>query len=262
MQRLNKLAAAPAAVLVVQLVTGLAFLIAWDFAARHVIDKQFISPPATVAAGLPSLLGDSAILEALFVTFIELTVAFVVAVALGVAIAVAIGLNEAVFEAAYPIVLLVYAIPQITLLPLFVLYLGVGPASKIAFGISHGILPIVVTVAAAVRGFDRKYVRLAKCSGASASQIVRTIVLKQIAPSLFASLKLAMAATLIGVLLAELYVSHSGIGFFTRSFANSFAPTKLFGLIVLLASMAVLLNGSVDWIERLLDPRLRRSAES
>jgi NitT/TauT family transport system permease protein len=65
-------------------------------------------------------------------------------------------------------------------------------------------------------------------------------------------MRLAMSGVLLGVLLAELYVSTTGIGFFTQAFTNAFAPAKLFGLIVLLAAIAIALNEALRVAERRL----------
>jgi ABC-type nitrate/sulfonate/bicarbonate transport system permease component len=61
-------------------------------------------------------------------------------------------------------------------------------------------------------------------------------------PSFFAGMRLGMSGVLLGVLLAELYVSTAGIGYFTQMFTENFDPTKLFGLIAMLAAMAIILN--------------------
>jgi NitT/TauT family transport system permease protein len=79
---------------------------------------------------------------------------------------------------------------------------------------------------------------------------VRNVILPQITGSLFAGLRLAMTMTLLGVILAELYVSTSGIGYFTRQFANTFDPAPLFALILSLTCIAIVMNQIVRMAER------------
>ena len=141
-----------------------------------------------------------------------------------------------------PIILLLYATPQITVLPLFILYFGIGPASKIAFGVSHGIFPIIVTVVAGVQNIRPILIVAARSMGAKRWQIFRWVIFPHMIPSFFAGLRLGMAGVLLGVLLAELYVSTAGIGYFTQMFTESFDPTKLLGLISVLALMAIAFN--------------------
>ena len=78
--------------------------------------------------------------------------------------------------------------------------------------------------------------------GASRVQIFSRVVFPHMIPSFFAGMRLGMTGVLLGVLLAELYVSIAGIGYFTMLFTQNFDPTKLLGLIALLAAMAIVLN--------------------
>src|SRR5262249_48253453 len=79
---------------------------------------------------------------ALRITFWELAVAFALSVAIGLTIGLAVGLQPFARKSFMPIILLLYGTPQVTILPLFILYFGIGPASKIAFAVSHGFFPI------------------------------------------------------------------------------------------------------------------------
>ena len=78
--------------------------------------------------------------------------------------------------------------------------------------------------------------------GASRWQIFRWVIFPHMIPSFFAGMRLGMTGVLLGVLLAELYVSTAGIGYFTNMFTQNFDPTRLLGLISVLAAMAIVLN--------------------
>ena len=143
-----------------------------------------------------------------------------------------------------PIVLLLYGTPQITILPLFILYFGIGPASKIAFGVTHGMFPTgMVTVVAGMQNIKPILLTSAKSMGADRWQIMRWVIFPHMIRELFRRhMRLGMSGVLIGVLLAELYVSTAGIGYYTTLFTQSFNPAKLLGLISVLAAMAIVLN--------------------
>jgi len=141
-----------------------------------------------------------------------------------------------------PIILLLYGLPQITILPLFILYFGIGPASKIAFGVTHGMFPITIAIVAGVQNLKPILLVSARSMGASRWQILRWVIFPHMIPSFFAGMRLGMSGALLGVLLAELYVSTAGIGHFTTMFTENFDPTKLFGLVAMLATMAIVLN--------------------
>jgi NitT/TauT family transport system permease protein len=222
----------------------------WEVAARFLVDPLFLSPPSQVIASLDKVFDTRGVPAALQLTLFELTVAFVLAVAIGLALGLAIGLQPLVRRSFFPIVLLLYGMPQVTILPLFILFFGIGAASKIAFGVTHGVFPVVVTVVAGVQNLKPILLTGARSMGASRWQILRHVIFPHMVPSFFAGMRLAMSGVLLGVLLAELYVSIAGIGYFTTLFTQNFDPAKLLGLIGVLAAMAILLNAVVRRAEK------------
>jgi NitT/TauT family transport system permease protein len=217
-------------------------LIVWEIAARWFIDPLFISPPSRVLLSLGTVWHTNGVPAALRLTLFELAVAFAIAVVIGLTVGLAVGLRPFARRSLMPIILLLYGLPQITILPLFILYFGIGPASKIAFGVSHGMFPITIAIVAGVQNLKPILLVSARSMGASRWQILRWVVFPHMIPSFFAGMRLGMSGALLGVLLAELYVSTAGIGHFTTMFTENFDPTKLFGLVAMLATMAIMLN--------------------
>jgi ABC-type nitrate/sulfonate/bicarbonate transport system permease component len=227
---------------VVRLGAIVLILIFWEIAARFLIDPLFISPPSRVFLSLGTVWHTGGVPAALRLTFFELAVAFSIAVVIGLTLGLAIGLQPFAQRSLMPIILLLYGLPQITILPLFILYFGIGAASKIAFGVTHGMFPITLAIVAGVQNLKPILLVSARSMGASRWQILRWVIFPHMIPSFFAGMRLGMTGVLLGVLLAELYVSTAGIGHFTTMFTENFDPTKLFGLIAMLAAMAILLN--------------------
>ena len=224
-------------------------LVVWEIAARAWVDPMFLSPPSRVVGSLDAVFHTPGVPAALRITFFELAIAFAISVGIGLSIGLAVGLSGFARTSFMPIILLLYGVPQITILPLFILYFGIGPASKIAFGVSHGIFPIIVIIVAGVQNIKPILLTSARSMGANRWQIFRWVIFPHMIPSFFAGLRLGMTGVLLGVLLAELYVSTAGIGYFTTLFTQNFDPTKLLGLISLLAAMAIVLNEIVRRLE-------------
>jgi ABC-type nitrate/sulfonate/bicarbonate transport system permease component len=227
---------------VVRLGVVVLLLLAWEIAARWFIDPLFISPPSRVLLSLGAVWHTNGVPAALRLTLFELAVAFAIAVAIGLTVGLAVGLRPFARRSLMPIILLLYGLPQITILPLFILYFGIGPASKIAFGVTHGMFPITIAIVAGVQNMKPILLVSARSMGASRWQILRWVIFPHMIPSFFAGMRLGMSGALLGVLLAELYVSTAGIGHFTTMFTENFDPTKLFGLVAMLAAMAIALN--------------------
>jgi ABC-type nitrate/sulfonate/bicarbonate transport system permease component len=230
---------------VVRLGVVLLLLLLWEIAARWFIDPMFISPPSRVLASLGSVWQTPGVPAALRLTFFELAVAFAIAVVLGLSIGLAVGLQPFTRRSLMPIILLIYGLPQITILPIFILFFGIGAPSKIAFGVTHGTFPIIIAVVAGLQNIKPILLTSARSMGANRWHILRWVIFPHMIPSFFSGMRLGMTGVLIGVLLAELYVSTAGIGHFTTLFTESFDPTKLFGLVAMLAAMAIALNEMV-----------------
>lgn len=221
----------------------------WEIGARLFGDPLFISPPSQAMVALIDLLQDSKIVSALAVTLWELVAAFALAVVSGLIIGLIVGLHRFTRSSIYPIILMLYAIPQATILPLIIVIFGIGTASKIAFGVSHGIFPIIVTVVAGMQNIKPALLMSARSMGANRRQILFSVIFPHMIPSFFTGMRLGVAGVLLGVLLAELYVSQAGVGYYTRQFTESFAPQKLFALVAILAILAVTLNALSRWVE-------------
>jgi len=219
-----------------------AILVAWEAGARMFGDPLFISPPSRVLVAMLGLAGRKDVIAAVALTCWELTVAFAFSLIIGLTVGLIVGLHRFTRSSLYPIILLLYAMPLATVLPLFVIVFGIGPASKIAFGVSHGVFPIIMAVAAGVQNIKPILVTSARSMGANRRQILISIVFPHLLPSLFTGMRLGMSAALLGVLLAELYVSQSGVGYLTGMFTQTFQPQNLFALVAVLAAIAVGLN--------------------
>lgn len=222
----------------------------WEIGARLYADPLFLCPPSQAVGALQHIFAEAKIVKAINITVYEVIIAFLVSVTVGMAVGLAVGLHGFTKASILPVILLLYATPQATILPLFVLSFGIGPAAKIAFGVSHGIFPVIVTTVAGVQNLRPTLLTAARSMGASRIQVFTSIVFPHMIPSFFTGMRLGMTAVLLGVLLAELYVSTAGIGFYTRLFAESFSPPDLFALIAVLAAIAVTLNELCRTAER------------
>ena len=214
----------------------------WEIGARVYADPLFLCPPSQAIGALSHVLSDPKVRTAIEITIYEVATAFAMSVSIGMVIGLAVGLHGFTKQSILPVILMLYATPQATILPLFILIFGIGPAAKIAFGVSHGIFPVIVTTVAGVQNLRPQLLRAAHSMGANRWQVFTSIVFPHMIPSFFTGMRLGMTAVLLGVLLAELYVSTAGIGFYTRLFAESFSPPDLFALISVLAAIAVTLN--------------------
>jgi NitT/TauT family transport system permease protein len=225
----------------------------WEAITRGgLVDAAFLAPPDEIGRQIVALASRGDIQAAYANVGLEIAVAFAIGTAIAVPLGVALGLSAYLYRVFNPIVVMLFGIPQITVLPLFILFLGIGNNSKIAFGVSHTIFPIVFTCIAGCRAVDRQLLRAAQSMGAPRVQLFWKLVVPSILPWIVTGLRLGMAANLLGILLAELFVSQKGVGFFVRQFTASFKSAEMFGLVTTLALFAIVLNELLRYSERRL----------
>lgn len=241
---------------VLLIVAILAFL---EIYGRYFADPTlFASPTRIVQSFFKDIISDPRIVRALWLCIVEIAVGYILAIIFGVTTGLLVGATPFTRRAFFPVVIALYVIPQVSFLPLTILIFGLGPAAKIAFGFSHAIFPIIINVVSGMRTVRELHLNAARSMGASRLDTIRHIILPHMVPSLFTGLRLGMTLNLLGVILAELYVSNSGVGFFTRLFAEDFNPGPLFALIGSLAIIAMAFNEIVRIAERRLTPGAHR----
>ena len=225
-----------------RLVVVAALFLFWEVAARFWIDPTFLSPPSRVVASLGDLFGTQGVPAALRITFWELggrVFDLGGDRARGRPCGRAVALLQPQLDADHPAALRHAADHHPAAVhPVF----RHRPAVEDRLRREHGIFPIIVTIAAGVQNIKPILMTAAHSMGASRWQIFRWVIFPHMIPTFFAGMRLGMTGVLLGVLLAELYVSTAGIGYFTQLFTQAFEPTKLLGLISVLAAMAIALN--------------------
>jgi ABC-type nitrate/sulfonate/bicarbonate transport system permease component len=217
-------------------------LLLWELLARFYTDPLFVSPPSAVARAIVGILADGGVVRALEVALVEIVAAFALSLLVGIVAGLLIGLTRIGYHGFFKLVLVLYGIPKVAIFPLILLYFGLGAGTKITFGFVHGVFPILVAVVAGVQNIDPLLLRAAASMGAKRWHVFGWIVFPHLVPSLFTGMRLGMGGVLLGVILAELYVSALGIGYYTTRFSQGFQPANLFALVAVLALMAILLN--------------------
>jgi ABC-type nitrate/sulfonate/bicarbonate transport system permease component len=232
--------------------TGLvvAALAGWEAAARlRWLDPDFFSPPSHVLMAMADL-AHPPVLAAARLTALEVAAAFGAATVIGVGAGLLIGLSGFAYRTFRPVVLLLFSVPKMVMLPLFILFFGIGLLSKAVFAVSLGVFPILLNVIAGTRMVDRTLVTAAHCMGAGRLAIFAKVVLPAALPSVITGLRVGMTQTVLGVLLAELYAANTGLGFYVTLYSQSFKPAQLFALFFVVAALSIVVNEALRAVER------------
>ena len=175
---------------------------------------------------------------------------FVIGSVLGIAIGVAVGFFAVAEAIGTPLIAATFPIPKIALLPLLILWLGLGEPSKIAVIALGVFFPMAINTYAGVRQADPLLIRAAVSFGAGRLSVIRKVVLPSALPMIVAGLRLAAGTALLLLVAAEMIAVESGVGFLVLHAGNIMATTKLMVGIVVLSLLGVLSDWGLGRLER------------
>lgn len=228
-----------------------AVLLAWEWvAARGLVPLVFISSPTRVAKAAVELAESGGLWNDLRVSGIEFFVGYALSVAVGIPLGIATGWYRRLFYLLDPYISALYATPRVALLPLIIIWVGIGIWSKIVVVFLGAVFPILMNTLAAVRTTDERLLRAARSFGADDLQVFRTIVLPSSVPFILTGLRLGVGRALVGVVVGELYAATAGVGFLITVAGASFQTDKVFVGILIIAAAGMLFMEVLTRLER------------
>jgi NitT/TauT family transport system permease protein len=182
-------------------------------------------------------------------TTLESAAGFLLALVLGVVLAIVITYSDTAREALYPNLIFFQLIPKIALAPLFIIWLGVGAQSRIAFSVFIAFFPVVIATAAGFLSVDRGMLRLCRSLTATEWQVFTSVRFPAALPHIFSGMKIAITLAIIGVIIGEFITAQAGLGYLII-FATARADTEVsMAAIVVLCICGLLLYGLVALAE-------------
>ena len=224
-------------------------LLAWEIVGRLSSPLIFVPFSETAAAFNRALLSGELIRHGM-VSFLELAVGFFIGVIVGILGGLLSAFKRNFREMTDFWISAAYSIPYVALIPLFIVWFGIGLASKIALVIFAVFIPIWLNTYAGVTSVDSNLLELAKSFDASRFQTLLWIVLPWSLPSLIVGLRLALSRGFIAVVVGELIGATEGLGFLINVAANTFQTAKLLAGVVALALITIGIVELLKWIQR------------
>ena len=190
----------------------------------------------------------------LFATMQAFGIAFMLSVVIGLLVGFWLGFDHLSRDALEPMVVAVYAIPKLTLYPILLLAFGLGLSAKVAFGVLHGVIPIILFTVAAVRNTKPILIRTGRVMKLSPAQMVRWVLFPAAMPEIFTGLRVGFALTLIGSLLAEMFASQRGLGYLLMTGIGLHNVEQIMAVTLLIVVFAA----TVSSLLLVIDHRLHR----
>ena len=223
-------------------------------ASAGAIPTLFLPPPAAIARALWHLTISGELWRHLSASLSRLAVGWVLGSVFGILTGVAVGLSSALRSPAMAVVSALFPIPKIALVPLFIIWFGIGEGSKLAtlgFGV---FFPTVIATAGGVDNVPRGLIRMGQSFGLSTWQITRKIVLPGALPAILSGFRVTSSIAIVLLVAAEMIGADRGIGAFVLSAGNLYDTDNLLAGIVLLSVLGL----TVAWIIGLAERALLR----
>jgi len=214
------------------------------------ISRILLPNPVNVWAELKDILASGEYLPDLRVTLTELAVAFAISCTAGITLGFLISRSQYLIKVFEPLLAGFYSVPVILFLPLYVLFFGLGPGSKIALGTTISFFPIVLNTIAGFGYVDKIYITAARSMGASDVQMFRYVLLPAALPVILTGLRIGFTVALLSILGSETIASLAGLGHKIVHLAEAMETARMFAYIAFAVVIAALLNTVVSSLER------------
>ena len=214
------------------------------------ISRILLPNPVNVWAELKDILASGEYLPDLRVTLTELAVAFAISCTAGITLGFLISRSQFLIKVFEPLLAGFYSVPVILFLPLYVLFFGLGPGSKIALGTTISFFPIVLNTIAGFGYVDKIFITAARSMGASDFQMFRHVLLPAAFPIILTGLRMGFTVALLSILGSETIASLAGLGHRIVHLAEAMETARMFAYIAFVVAIAATLNTTVSALER------------
>jgi NitT/TauT family transport system permease protein len=234
-----------------RLALAVAALVAWQLATLA-FGPHWVSSPLATARRFAELVLDGELLRHAQFTLAAAGGGFLVGGVPGALAPFALRRTPRLAAVLDPYLVAGYGMPKLALAPLFILWFGIGLASKIALVASIVFFLIFFSTAAGVRGVDGRLIAMARVAGASERLVARHVVWPGAVPYVFAGLKISLPYAIGAAVVGELISANRGLGYLIQAASQDFDTTTVFVGLLALTVLIMVVNGLVDRAERWL----------
>lgn len=231
------------------------FLIAWELAPRAgLIDVAYVSQPTAILRSGIEVVASGEFYRHAAVSLREFVAGLLLALVVGVPAGLALGASHRLQRFLDPPIMALYATPRLALLPVLVVWLGIGFASKVAVVFIGAVLPVVINSAAGIREVERSLVLAARSLGARRLDLFTKVLLPGSLPAVMAGIRLGVGRGILGVVVGEMYVSQVGVGNQIMQLGASFQIDRLLFYTLVVSAFGLVATSVVRRIEERLRP--------
>jgi len=227
----------------------LALFLIWELACRGFqIPQAFLPAPSLIFKAMWDF--RVTIIDNTIVTLWTTLLGFGIATVVGLLLGVMIGASKGIYEALYPVLIGFNSIPKVAIVPVLILWFGVGPLPAVLTAFLISFFPIAVNVATGLATTEPELRDVLRALGATRLEIIRKISLPRSMPVFFGSLKIAITLAFVGSVMAETVGSNKGVGHLMLSAQAAFQVPLVFAGLLALAVLGIVLYAMMAVVER------------
>lgn len=225
------------------------FLTAWELFGRAVNPILF-SPPSRVAGAFVELTESGRLPRAFLVTMNALSVGYVLSVVVGLVVGILLGRRSKFARLLEPYIDAVYATPRVVIVPLVIIWFGVGYVGRVFLIWLGTVIPIILNTAIGVRNARPDLLEVARSMGASERDMIRHVIVPASVPYIVAGLRIAAGRALVGVIVAEIFLDLTGLGGIIQTESQYFRTANMLAAVIVVAALGAIIIGSLGSLER------------
>jgi NitT/TauT family transport system permease protein len=240
-------------IVALQLLTFVVLVGAWEIGTRTLfLDPFFFSKPSDIGLKIVEWLTGTAIWEHLFTTLVEAMLAFLIGTLFGIAFGLAFARVELLAAVFDPYIRILNALPRVILAPIFLLWFGLGIASKVALGVSLVFFVVFFNTYQGVREVDLVILNNARMLQASDRQLLRHVYLPSAMAWIFSSLHTSIGFALVGAVVGEYMGAARGIGYLVAQAQGVFDTTGVMAGLILTSAVVLCIDLAINRVEQYL----------
>ena len=228
------------------------FLTIWELVGNtfQLINPMFMSAPSLVGKAAVQMFASGEIYNDLYISGIELAGGYLLSVVVAVPFGIAIGWYKKIAYIFDPFVNAMNATPRVALLPLVIIWLGIGILSKVGIIFLGAVFPILINARDGVKTTPSNLLTAARSFGASEWMLFKTVVLPSTVPFILTGLRLGLGRAIVGVMVGELYAATAGIGFMITVAGATFQTDKVFVGVLIFALTGMIGTELITRVEK------------
>lgn len=230
------------------LIAGVVFLGLWELFGR-LSNPILFAPPSRVVQAFVALVSSGTMGSALAVTVGTLAVGYAVSAVVGIGVGVLVGRRSTLAGILEPYLDAIYATPRVVIIPLVIVWFGVGFYGRLFVIFIGTVIPIILNTAIGVRHARPDLIEVAESFGAGERDLVRHVIVPGAVPYIVAGLRIAAGRALLGVVIAEIFLDLTGVGGIIATAAQFFHTADMLSGVIVLAVLGIVLLGSLTWLE-------------